>query len=115
MAGTTYKNLLAVLVEESAREWVEEVLKAHGVEFKWTYAEMKEMHLDGVYAYYTVRVSVTRMFGSFHTDTYLEVGGVVGELNGISNSVIWDDEHNIIWMATESARTDLGIKEFKIA
>lgn len=113
----TYKKAIGRLIEKSAGEWVGKVLKENGVDYRYSTGDLKEMYIEDDTLYYTVTVTITRRnaFGNLY-DVIVEAGGTVCDIIGeISHSVIWDTDHNIIWMSVAETRRELGITELKIA
>ena len=113
MARTTYKSIVVGLLETDSWEWVERLLKANGIEFKWSNPEIKEIEYHNGHYTYGCYVRIT--LPDYHKVT-LEVGGAVDDLIGISHSVIWNENRSkILWMSQRKTREQLGIEEFKIA
>lgn len=109
----TFKKIVAGLVGRSADRWVRDLIGEGN--FDWTSTGSVSFDLDGTVGNtYTVEIEVVAKQGYSYKKTKLFVGGSVDEYN-IYNSVIWDANHNIIWMSVEKTREDLGITEFKIS
>lgn len=110
----TYKAIVERMVERKAETWVRDLLNESGFNYDWTGAEIAPMENEKWHFSWTVNVDITsRKDGYSHR--YVVVGGTVDDLVGICCSCIWDENHNIIWMAVPETRKALGIKEFKIA
>lgn len=108
----TFKKIVGGMVERVANKWVNDLLNENGIIFRWTDAEVTEMNTSDKYSmYWTVKVSVM-LQGYIKVDLF--VGGTADEYD-FYPSVIWNDKHDEIWVATESTRKILGIDEFKIA
>lgn len=110
----TYKKIVEELIRAKANKWVEKLLEENGIDYRFTNSEVIEMEndKDRDTIYWQVRVEIIR--NSYFSD-WLVVGGTADDLAGICSSVIWDRNHNIVWMSVEETRKQLGIEKFKIA
>lgn len=106
----TYKAIVKRMVENEATNWLEKVLKENDINYKYTITNdtIFENEKD-TFLYKTeieIRISVYTVS--------VVVGGTVDDTCGICTSVIWNDNHKILWMNTEEARKALGIEKFEI-
>lgn len=109
----TYKKIVYGMIDRDSRQWVEKVLKDHGIEYKWVSAltEVKTEPDKDMGFLYECAIEIT-LEKCIHKTVI--VGGVVDEY-AIHHSVIWNEKRQIIWMAVEKTREALGITEFKVA
>ena len=113
----TYKKIVAMMVEEDARKWLEKVLAEHGYESRYVFVEDGGATFESDKDMDTFRwaVKLTVRFKKDPGNYYFEIGGTVDDFCGIFHSVIWNRKHDILWMSVKQTREQLGIKEFKIA
>ena len=109
----TYKKFAEMMIEREACEWIEEMI---GEEYSIWNAETKLEKGEGGDIEYEVSVYVYQPgTPTSFIHKQLIVGGVVSEIVGICNSVIWKPGKygkEIVWMKQESTRKELGITEF---
>lgn len=111
----TYKKIVKSMVQQNAVNWFEKLMSENGFEcFVFVNDVEFENDKEKDTIFWTVKVDVY-----FKSDVgvrkYYEIGGTVDDLCGICCSVIWDNNHEIIWMSVKESREALGIKELKIA
>lgn len=111
----TYKKIVANLVEEDARNWMEKVLDANGYDKAFIFVEDVELENDKERdtVFWSVKVEVR-----FERDILrycFEIGGTADDLCGICHSVIWGRNREVLWMSVKETREDLGIESFKLA
>ena len=112
----TYKKAVGAILENSASDWVKKVMDENNVEYRYAYGDIKDMYIEKDTIFYTVTVTISKRGPIGMRDVKVDVGGVISDCLGeINHSVIWDEDHNIIWMAVEKTRKELGITELKIA
>ena len=111
---TSYKKIVAHLLEMTAQSWVEKLLENSGIEYNFTSAKETEMENDKGMdtVYWKVPIEISRKGNIF--PTVVIVGGTADDLCGICKSVIWDEKKEIIWMAVKETREKLGIDKFDI-
>ena len=107
----TYKSVLARVIEDEARAWVEEVLQENGIKASRLYTEDAVVKKEDGNIYWDVKVIVQLENGSRRT---VIAGGTACDMFGISKSVIWDSEKNIIWMSVAKSRKQLGIEKLRL-
>ena len=111
---TSYKKIVAHLLEMTAQSWVEQLLEKNGIEYTFTSVRETEMENDKEEGtvYWKVPIEISRKGNIF--PTVVIVGGTADDLCGICKSVIWDDKKEIIWMTVKETREKLGIDRFVI-
>lgn len=107
----TYKSIVKHMVEQDARTWFEKVLIENGFNDTLVFIESSDFEQEKDTIYWSVKVDAH--FKS--TMRHFEIGGTVDDLCGICCSVIWDHNHQVVWMNVKETRETLGIKELKIA
>ena len=110
----TYKKVLQSLIEREASKWLEEVLVEQGYKVKFCFGVETESENCKEYDSILWEVKCDVMFEGRPCYDHYIVGGSACDLTGICCSVIWDMEkhRNILWMANEETRKDLGIIAF---
>lgn len=108
----TYKKIVESMLRTSAEQWVKDLMRKNLIGYRWIDSDTPHMEARKDDILYDVKITVT-MFD--YQKKTLFVGGCVDDYIGISNSVIWDENGHILWMAVEKTRESLGITEFKIA
>ena len=109
----TYKKVLQSLIEREASKWLEEVLVEQGYKVKFCFYDTVESENCKEYDSILWEVKCDVMFEGRPCYNHYIVGGSADDLLGICCSVIWDeDKSNILWMANEETRKDLGIIAF---
>ena len=110
----TYKAIVKGLIQNASEEWVRSLLDEIGYQYSWTQAEIIDLRDEKEHISWRCLVEVvSRPYG--YTNRSFEVGGTADDLFGILPSCIFDQKHNLIWMANKDTRKTLGIEEFKIA
>ena len=107
----TYKAIVDGLIRRDSMEWVEGLLKESGIAYKWVHDCGVNFEPEKEQILYDILLEIVL---PDYATVYVRVGGTVSDV-GIFHSVIWDREHEIIWMSVEKTRDALGIEEFKIA
>lgn len=110
----TYKAIVKGMIQNASEEWVRSLLDEIGFEYDFTSCETAKMEDEKEHISWRCFVDVvSRAHG--YTHRFFEVGGTADDLFGILPSCIFDQKHNLIWMANKDTRKTLGIEEFKIA
>lgn len=110
----TYKAIVERMVEIKASGFVEKTLFNHGIDFLYTTPLETTMENDKEEdtIFWEVKVGIRSRTSS----ATVIVGGTADSHCFICPSVIWDEnKKNILWLAVEQTRKELGITEFKIA
>lgn len=114
MKAPTYKKVVEFLIVQKSKQWIEELLTENNIGYKFISIKSKvefEREKDDPNIYWTSQIDICFDCG-FKT---IYVGGTADDFIGISESVIWDSEQReILWMANETTRKNLGISQFKI-
>lgn len=107
----TYKKIVEMLVEDKAKSWLEKVLGDNLVDYDYIFVEgstlenWKEPDTILWETVLTVKTDGIRRG--------VIIGGTVDDITGICPSVIWNAKKDILWMAVEKTREDLGIERFE--
>lgn len=112
----TYKKIVAAMVEQDARQWMEKVLSENGYDEAYVFVDDVQLENDKEKdtIYWTVKVDIR--FKMDIINYHFEIGGTADDLCGICHSVIWTaDKKQILWMSVKESRKQLGIESFKIA
>lgn len=110
----TFKAIVKMMIEQEADAWVRKLMDEAGFQYNWTSCTIQELTADKNYFGWTAYVDITSREGGY-THKRVEVGGTVDDITGICCSCIWNQNHELIWMAVPETRKALGISEFKIA
>ena len=101
------------MIERQAARWLEEVLVEQGYKVQFCFGMETESENCKEYDSILWSVKCDVMYEGGICYYHYVVGGAANDWNGITCSVIWDgDKSNILWMANESTRKDLGIIAF---
>lgn len=110
----TYKAIVKGMIERKSQKWVESLLAKNHIEYKRTSVdccELENSKKEDV-IYWNTRIKIVDPDYNY---IFLDVGGTADDICGICTSVIWNEEHRIIWMHVKETRNQLNITEFKIA
>ena len=108
----TYKKILESMIRTESMNWIESLLADSSIQYRFVSGDdaVIERDDDGSFVW-SCRVKV-------YTEDYcqytVEAGGTVDDMLGICKSVVWDENHMIVWMARQGTREALGIEQFKL-
>lgn len=109
----TYKRLAMELVERTAHKWIEKILKENGVEYEWIFHGDLNMENDPKLDTFLWEYTASIKFQNGERICVI-AGGTADDLIGVSESVLWNVDKKILWMANKATREQLGITEFNL-
>lgn len=113
---TSYKKIVAHLLEMTAQSWVEQLMEKNGIEYTFTSARAEEIKMkifkDLDTILWDIPIEIYRKGDIF--PVVVTVGGSVDDESGICKSVIWGEGKKLIWMGARETREKLGIDRFDI-
>ena len=110
----TYKAIVQKFVEDTAKEWLEKLLKSQGIPVN--YLDVTDISLDNTSMKNTVLwemyvgIDCNKLF-----NYKIIVGGTVDDFFGVCCSVIWDrSKEKRLWFNNPETRETFGITELKL-
>ena len=109
----TYKKLAIELVRRAVRKWIEDVLTENGIDYKYVFADNPTMQNDKKHDCFYWDCTAEIILPNDETIKVI-AGGTADDMIGVSESVLWNANKNILWMSVAETRKQLGITELNL-
>lgn len=109
----TYKRLAMELVRRAVRKWIEDVLTENRIDYKCVFADNPTMQNDKKQDFFYWDCTAEITLPNCETIKVI-AGGTADDVIGVSESVLWNANKKILWMAVAETRKQLGITELNL-